>query len=147
MRRHRRKLDFNLSSWADHREFMDDVMTGAYAMMREFAREADPNALYATTGGQGPLAHGGFDFAKIAKSVDLHVPYNVYQNDEMLRSFRPRILKIAPYFGGDDEKMIREVLVPRMWQQLFHGDCGQIHWDPDNVFVKGAASGSPTAAG
>ncbi len=125
LRRHAQKKDFNFSSWADHREFMDDVMNGAFAMMREFAREADPNALYANTGGQGPGAYGGWDFAKVAKSVDLHIPYNIFQNDEMLRSFRPRILKFAPYFGDEP------ALVRRMWYQLFHGDCGQIYWDND----------------
>ncbi len=145
LRRQTREKDFNLSSWADHREFMDDVVTGTYALMREFGRAADPNALYGTTGGQGPLAHGGFDFAKIAKSVDLHVPYNIYQNDEMLRSFRPRVLKMAPYFGGADPRTMREVLIPRMWQQLFHGDCGQIHWDPDLAYV--GKSGRITPSG
>ncbi|HOX05408.1 MAG TPA: beta-galactosidase [Planctomycetota bacterium] len=145
LRRQAHEKDFNLSSWADHREFMDDVVTGTYALMREFGRAADPNALYATTGGQGPLAHGGFDFAKIARSVDLHVPYNIYQNDEMLRSFRPRVLKMAPYFGGADVRTMREVLIPRMWQQLFHGDCGQIHWDPDLAYV--GKGGRPTAPG
>ncbi len=125
LRRHRKRREFNFSSWSDHREFMDDVITGAYGTMRDFAREADPNAIYATTGGQGPLAHGGFDYRKIARNVDLHVPYNIFSNDEMLRSFRPVILKMAPYFG-DDPGLIR-----RMWFQLFHGDCGQIHWDND----------------
>jgi Beta-galactosidase/Beta-galactosidase trimerisation domain len=125
LRGQRSKADFNFSSWSDHREFMDDVITEAYGMMRDFGREADPNALYATTGGQGPLAHGGFDYRKIARNVDLHVPYNIFGNDEMLRSFKPGILKMAPYFG-DDPGLIR-----RMWFQLFHGDCGQIHWDND----------------
>ncbi len=125
LRRQKQKADFNFSSWSDHREFMDDVITGTYGRMRGFAREADPNAVYGTTGGQGPLAHGGFDYRKIARNVDLHVPYNIFCNDEMLRSFRPRILKMAPYFGDDPG------LARRMWYQLFHGDCGQIHWDND----------------
>jgi Beta-galactosidase len=128
-----RNKNFNFSSWSDHREFMDDVMSESYGMMRDFAREADPNSVYATTGGQGPLAHGGFDYNKIAKNVDMHVPYNIFSNDEMLRSFKPRILKMAPYFG-DDPGLIR-----RMWFQLFHGDCGQIHWDnnePKGRFIE-----------
>ncbi len=125
LRRQKERGDFNFSSWSDHREFMDDVITGTYGAMRDFAREADPNAIYGTTGGQGPLAHGGFDFAKIARNVDLHVPYNIFSNDEMLRSFKPKILKMAPYFGDDPG------LARRMWFQLFHGDCGQIHWDND----------------
>jgi len=125
LRRHAEMKDFNFSSWADHREFMDDVMNGALAAMRDYGREADPTAVYASTGGQGPGAYGGWDFAKVAKSVDLHIPYNIFQNDEMLRSFRPKILKFAPYFGDSPE------LVRRMWYQLFHGDCGQIYWDND----------------
>jgi len=125
LRRHATGKEFNFSSWADHREFMDDVMNGALAAMREYGREADPTAVYASTGGQGPGAYGGWDFAKLAKSVDLHIPYNIFQNDEMLRSFRPKILKFAPYFGDSPE------LVRRMWYQLFHGDCGQIYWDND----------------
>ncbi|MFO7900436.1 MAG: beta-galactosidase [Planctomycetota bacterium] len=117
--------DFNFSSWADHREFMDDVMNGALAHLREAGRAADPTAVYASTGGQGPGAYGGWDFAKLARSVDLHIPYNIFQNDEMLRSFKPKILKFAPYFGDSPE------LIRRMWYQLFHGDCGQIYWDND----------------
>jgi hypothetical protein len=125
LRRHAETKDFNFSSWADHREFMDDVMNDALAFLRRAGREADPTAVYASTGGQGPGAYGGWDFAKIAKSVDLHIPYNIFQNDEMLRSFKPNILKFAPYFGDSPE------LIRRMWYQLFHGDCGQIYWDND----------------
>ena len=125
LRRQKKQADFNFSSWADHREFMDDVINGAYAMMREAGRAADPTSVYGNTGGQGPGAYGGWDYAKLAKSVDLHIPYNIFQNDEMLRSFRPRILKFAPFFGDSPE------LTRRMWYQLFHGDCGQIYWDND----------------
>jgi glycosyl hydrolase family 42 (putative beta-galactosidase) len=125
LRRHAGSKDFNFSSWADHREFMDDVMNDGLAAMREYGREADPTSVFASTGGQGPGAYGGWDYAKIAKSVDLHIPYNIFQNDEMLRSFRPKILKFAPFFGDSIE------LVRRMWYQLFHGDCGQIYWDND----------------
>ncbi len=125
LRRQAENPEFNFSSWADHREFMDDVMNGAIAYMRDVAREADPTGVYASTGGQGPGAYGGWDFAKLAKSVDLHIPYNIFQNDDMLRSFKPGILKFGPYFGDKPE------LVRRMWFQLFHGDCGQIYWDND----------------
>lgn len=123
LRNQRRARDFNFSGWADHREFMDDLMNQTYGRMRSFGREADPSALYGNTGGQPPNAYGGWDYAKLVENVDLHVPYNMFQNDDMLASFRPRTLKMAPYFG-DNRRMVR-----RIWYQALHGDCGQIHWD------------------
>ncbi len=126
MRAHARKDDFNFSSWADHREFMDTVMADSYARMREYAREADPHGIYGLSGVQLPYAYGGWDYAKLAKATDVFELYNIGGNDDLMRSFTQHgARKVMCYFGRDPR------LPRRMWYQLFHGDSGQVHWDND----------------
>jgi len=124
MRREKKRLgQANFSPWADHREYMDDYMASAFSRMRRIGREYDPFGIFGIEGAQWPEAYGGWDYAKLVESCDLIEPYNIGANDEVIRSLNPKVKKLVCFFGDLPEK------AQEMWFQLFHNDCGQLHWD------------------
>ncbi len=117
----------NFSSWNDHRAFMDDTFANFFREVREVGRRWDPIGDFGQGGCQAPSAFGGWDYAKIVKDVDVLIPYNIGGNQEAVRSFRPALRNISPFFG-DDEEHIRG-----LWCAYIHGDAGVVFWDADEA--------------
>jgi hypothetical protein len=120
---------YNLSSWCDHRAFNDDSVAGMYDFARNVIHEIDPFAVAGIEGGQLPTTFGGWDYAKLVRSMDIIEHYNYGQNDEVIRSLTPHIRKLICFFGTGD------AVNQRMWYQVIHGDVGQIHYDVGHRFV------------
>ncbi len=116
---------FNFAGWADHREFMDDTFAHFFHRMAEVGRAIDPAGTYSQGGTQWPTAYGGWDYAKITRTVDAIIPYNLGGSQELVRSLRPQMMNLSPFFG-DDERHVRG-----LWQTYLHGDAGVIFWDAD----------------
>jgi hypothetical protein len=117
----------NFASWNDHRAFMDDTFVNFFRELREAGRHWDPIGDFSHGGCQGPSAFGGWDYAKVVKDIDALIPYNIGGNQEAVRSFRPELRNISPFFG-DDESHIRGI-----WYAYLHGDAGVIFWDADEA--------------
>ncbi len=115
----------NFASWADHREFMDDTFAHFFHQMAEVGRQVDPIGTFSQGGCQWPTVYGGWDYARVTRTVDAIIPYNLGGNQEIIRSIRPDLKNLSPFFG-DDERHIRG-----LWYAYVHGDAGVIFWDND----------------
>jgi len=81
--------DGNYSSWADHREFMDDVWAGAYQRLRQSLREKDTSAGIGISGTGPPSAYTGFDYWKLGNTFDYLNLYRWICQGEIWSSFFP----------------------------------------------------------
>ncbi len=124
------RSDENFSAWADFKEWMDIAFARALARGSAAVHTADPHALAAIEGAQAP-GWGGYDYARLAHSVDLIEPYDLGPNPniEMLRSINPELVMLTTSFGGGPLETYRT------WRRLFRGTRGSILWDPENGFV------------
>jgi hypothetical protein len=123
-----KRSDDNFSAWADFKEWMDIAFSSALKMGVDAVRSADPDAYAGIAGGQMP-GWGGYDYSRIAKSVNAIEPYDIGNNIEILRSINPGIAVITTAFAtGPWEKH-------RVWYELLHGNRGLIIWDDKNGFI------------
>ena len=122
--------DDNFSAWADFKEWMDIAFARALAGGTTAVHAADHHALAAIEGAQAP-GWGGYDYARLAHSVDLIELYDLGPNPniEMLRSINPQLVMLTTSFGGGPLETYRT------WRRLLRGTRGSILWDPENGFV------------
>src|SRR5271165_6730542 len=122
--------DEDFSAWADFKEWMDIAFARALARGSAAIHAADRNALAAIEGAQAP-GWGGYDYARLAHSVDLIELYDLGPNPniEMLRSINPQLVMLTTSFGGGPLETYRT------WRRLLRGTRGSILWDPENGFV------------
>ncbi|MCG3179915.1 MAG: hypothetical protein BIFFINMI_02265 [Phycisphaerae bacterium] len=116
---------WNFASWADHREFMDDTFADHFRRMRLVGKDVDPITDFSQGGCQWPTIYGGWDYAKVTRDIDALIPYNLGGNQEIIRSVRPNVKNLSPFFG-DDARHVRG-----LWSAYIHGDAGVIFWDND----------------
>lgn len=123
-----KRTDDNFSAWADFKEWMDIAFSSALKMGVDAVRSADPDAYAGIAGGQMP-GWGGYDYSRIAKSVNAIEPYDIGNNIEILRSINPGIAVVTTAFAtGPWERH-------RVWYELLHGNRGLIIWDDKNGFI------------
>ena len=121
--------DDNFSQWCDHKEFMDDVLIGGYALAKKYMRRHDPAGRIGMGGGQGPSPVGGWDFWKLAQVFDVMENYYIGNNYELMRSFAPNMIPFHCSFGrGNPEKHL-------IWYLFIHGDRGLLVWDDKSRYV------------
>ena len=123
------RTDDNFSAWCDHKDFMDDVLIGAYAYAGEAVKSHDPVARFGIGGAQGPAAVGGWDFWKLCQAFDVIEAYYIGNNYELMRSFKPELIPFHCSFGGTDAE--RHLI----WYLFTHGDGGLLIWDDDSSYV------------
>ena len=123
----RRRGDYNLAPWADHRTFMEITFAEAFRVCRDWVREVDPTRPVGLTGGQMPSAYGGYDWWRLTRLLDFIEAYNIGNSREVIRSFGgKRIVHVITLFDvGDEAKWM-------LWHHLLHGDRGVILWDYDD---------------
>ncbi|HYM32949.1 MAG TPA: beta-galactosidase [Candidatus Cybelea sp.] len=133
-----RRTDGNFSAWADFKEWMDVAFAGALASGRDAVHAADPKALAALEGGQEP-GWGGYDYARLAKSVDVIELYDLAGNMEIVRSLNPNVVLLTTSFESGPAE------AHRVWRDALRGSRGLILWDETGAFA--AADGSVGARG
>jgi hypothetical protein len=118
------RADQNFSAWADFKEWMDVAFARAIEGGTKAIHEADPDAVAAIEGGQIP-GWGGYDYSRLAASVDAMEPYGV----EIARSFNPGLIMLMTSGGraAFEEHHI--------WRGALRGIRGLILWDETNEFV------------
>ncbi len=131
--------DDNLSSWADHRTFMNVTFAAAGKKASDTVRSVDSEGIAGFVGGQMPAGFGGYDYWLLSQALDVMEPYNIGNNREIWRSFAPGKPALTTGFGADDNE------VWRLWYQALHGDLGVIIYDEENRYLD--AAGKPTALG
>jgi len=76
--------DQNFSPWADFKEWMAVAFLRAIEAGTEATHSADPQAVAAIEGGQIP-GWGGYDYSRLAASVDAMELYDLGDNVEIVR--------------------------------------------------------------
>jgi len=118
------RSDQNFAAWADFKEWMDVAFARAVESGTKAIHKADPDAVAAIEGAQIP-GWGGYDYSRLAASVDAIEPYDA----EIARSFNPGLIMLLASFGrgGVEEH--------RVWREALRGMRGLILWDEKNEFV------------
>ena len=131
--------DDNFSAWADHRTFMEKIFADAVKWGSDATLKADPHAYVGLVGCQMPSAFGGYDYWRLSQSMNAIEPYNIGNNRDIWRSFRPEAPAITTSFGHSPQETWR------LWYQLLHGDRGIIIYDEKHSYLDD--KGEPTELG
>lgn len=119
---------WNLARWCDHRSFMDTTFADVLAGLVAYSNELDPRVPAGFVGGQAPAAYGGYDYAKLCRSVQWMEAYDIGATNEILRSLwgqnRPHVQTYFSTFEPFRDQWF-------LWYYLVHGNRGVICW-PDN---------------
>jgi hypothetical protein len=123
-----RRSDQNFAAWCDFKEWMDVAFARAVKAGTDAIHKADPEAVAAIEGAQIP-GWGGYDYSRLAPSVDAMELYDFGDNVEMARSFNPRLIMLLTLveLGPVEEH--------RVWREVLRGIRGFILWDEKNEFV------------
>ncbi len=133
-----RRTDDNYSAWADFKAWMDVAFARAVRHGTEAVHRADPTALAALEGAQSP-GWGGYDYARLASTVDLMEIYDQGNSLDLALAFNPALIPLRTSFGyGPREHHA-------VWRNLLHGGRGMVVWDERDEVVR--ADGSPGPRG
>ena len=130
------RTDGNYSAWSDFKAFMDTSFAGALRMGTDAVHRGDPAALAALEGAQIP-GWGGYDYARLAPTVDVMEIYDFGLALELARAFNPALIPLRTSF--EDSAAERHAA----WSAFLHGVRGTIVWDDDGSIV--GADGQPSA--
>lgn len=114
---------WNFSPWADFRSYMDLSLARALDDFRKAAHEIDPKTPVGIEGTQMPHAFGGYDLARLSKSLDWIEPYDIGNAREILASFMAGKPVMTTVFESDTDHAMR-----RLWHLLLTGDRGCLIW-------------------
>src|SRR4029079_6672799 len=109
-----KRSDQNFSAWADFKEWMDVAFARAVKSGTDAIHAADPGAVSAIEGAQIP-GWGGYDYSRLAPSVDAMELYDSGDNVEMARSFNPRLIMLLTLVA------LGPVEEHRMWREVLRG--------------------------
>ncbi len=129
----------NFAPWNDFKAWMDTSFADALRFGTDAVHRADPHALSAIEGVQIP-GWGGYDYTKLARSVDLMEIYDGDENLPLMRAFNPDLIPLITSFTGDSAGL------HAIWRSVLRGARGLILWDEDDSIVRPDASPGPRAA-
>ena len=118
----------NFSAWVDFKEWMDVSFARALERGTRAVHSADPDAIAAIEGAQIP-GWGGYDYSRLATSVDAMELYDYGENVVMARSFNPELIMLTTSFQRGPWE------AHRVWRELLRGTRGLVLWDSDGDFV------------
>jgi hypothetical protein len=122
------RSDGNFAAWSDFKEWMDVAFARAIERGTAAVHAADPEAIAAIEGAQIP-GWGGYDYSRLAASVDAMEIYDFGDNVGIARSFNPKLIMLLTTGGhGPYENH-------RLWRETLRGFRGLILWDEKNEFV------------
>ena len=138
-----RRGDDNFAAWNDFKAWMDTSFADAVRFGTDTIHRADPTALSAIEGAQ-TLGWGGYDYSKLAHTVDVMEIYNDGLNLPVLRSLNPRVIPLTTSFAATPEAL------HATWRAILLGARGIVLWDEDNRIAgpdaRDAASYAPMFA-
>jgi hypothetical protein len=134
-----RRTDDNFAPWSDFKAWMDTSFADALRFGTDAVHRADPHALSAIEGAQIP-GWGGYDYSKLAHTVDVMEIYDADENLPLVGSINPRIIPMITSFGADSGSLYG------LWRSVLRGARGLVLWDEDDSIVRPDASPGPRAA-
>ena len=130
------RTDDNYSAWADFKAWMDVAFARALRTGTDALHRADPAALSAIEGGQVP-GWGGYDYGRLAGSVDVMEIYDAGNAVELAQAFNPALITLRTSFGTGPAEM------HAAWRSLLLGTRGIIVWDEADTVVNDDGSPGP----
>ncbi len=129
-----RRTDGNFSAWSDFKAFMDVAFADALRAGTSAVHQGDPAALAGLEGAQVP-GWGGYDYGRLAGTVDVMEIYDTGNALELAHAFNPALIPLGTAFGTGPRE------VHRAWQALLRGGRGTVVWEEgaDVVTADGAA--------
>ncbi|MGH7155210.1 MAG: beta-galactosidase, partial [Acetobacteraceae bacterium] len=122
------RTDGNYAAWSDFKAWMDVAFARAVRAGTDAVHRADPSALAAIEGAQVP-GWGGYDYTRLAGTVDVMEIYDTYQNLPIVHSLNPSLVPLTTAFGGDPQQL------HAIWRELLRGARGVVLWDDQNRIV------------
>jgi hypothetical protein len=122
------RSDENFAAWADFKEWMDVAFARAIEKGTAAVHAADPEAKAAIEGAQIP-GWGGYDYSRLAASVDAMEIYDHGDNVGIVRSFNPKLIMLLTSGGYSPYEN------HRLWRETLRGFRGLILWDERHEFV------------
>lgn len=129
--------EIDLSPFLDRMTYQDSVWADFVGGLVEHCHRLDPESACGLVGAQAPSLFGGYDYAKLAKKVQLIEAYDVGSAPEILRSFdrdnrRPRV---TTHFHNGALGPGQDVWLA--WRRFARGDRGMIGWVDEGWFDGG----------
>ena len=116
----------HVAGWADHREFMDDVLANHLKEVIAGLRKYDPAARLSNSGTQNPNAYGGLDWWKQMQVFDVLQNYSGKYQDEIQRSFARGSYRSIPWYVGYNH--IGKEQIHKVWRSSLMGNHGMSLW-------------------
>jgi hypothetical protein len=123
-----KRTDENYSAWADFKQWMDVAFARAVMSGTTAVHAARSDAISAIEGAQIP-GWGGYDYSRLARSVDAMEIYDFGDNVEIARSFNANLILLTTSGGRGRSE------AHRVWRELLRGTRGLILWDEKHEFV------------
>ena len=122
------RTDKNYSAWSDGKAWMDTAFADAIRQGTRAVHGADPHALAALEGAQTP-GWGGYDYTRLAGTVDVLEAYDFHNNIEIAKSLNPGLVVLTTSFGTGPAEF------HRIWHEAMLGGGGIILWDEEHGFA------------
>ena len=141
----------SFAPWTDFREFQDHEFAKVLREGGDYLRKYDPSAKAGITGAMGPFAFGGWDWSRLAGSLDVVECYDIGGARALWRDLAPGkpALAMVPVPQDDQPQTLAEIS-RTLWNfALEGGPRGVVLWDSgadSNRTVSGLidADGKPT---
>ena len=128
--------DQNFAAWSDFKAWMDVAFARAVRAGTEAVHEADPQAIAGLEGAQVP-GWGGYDYALLARTVDLMEIYDYGEALDLAFAFNPTLIPLRTSFGRGPRE------VHAAWRHVLHGGRGMVVWDEADDVVASDGSAGP----
>jgi hypothetical protein len=131
----------NYAPWADHRTYMEVAFTDYMTFVRDEIRKTDPEGRIGISGTQASEAYGGFDWWRLAHTLDFIQAYDHQNTGEMHRSFG---IVSLPWWGYAVQN---PDISYTMWNRFFNQARGGSYFvynymlNPDMTLTKSTGDG------
>ena len=116
------------AGWMEFKAWMDGAFADAISRGTRAVHSGDPAARSGLEGAQRP-GWGGYDYAKLARAVDVMEIGEVGATTSIARGFAPGLTMLTTS-GSDDGAEAQ-----RLWRFVLLGGRGVVLWDPDHTIV------------
>jgi hypothetical protein len=120
--------DLDFSPLLDRLTYQDSVWARLIRQLVEHANRVDPDTPCGFVGAQAPSIWGGYDYAKLAKSIQFIEAYDLGSAQAILRSFNPANAwaQVTTHFHNDQLGVENDFW--QSWYYFAHGNRGMIGW-------------------
>ena len=131
----------NYAPWADHRSYMEYAFADYMKFVRDTVRQYDPEGRIGISGTQAAEAYGGFDWWRLAHTLDFIQSYDHQNTGDLHRSFG---MVALPWWGY---AQTAPDVTWTMWNRFFNRARGGSFFvynymlNPDLTFPQATADG------